>query len=329
MSVTVNPNLYAGKLDPTLYMAQIASAQDISLGLWHVREYFKDKLIFNPMDDSTPLQDASSCGLTPQGTTTIKNVVCELKHLGIYRQFCQDELVNTYFGGLMPQGVWNDQMPVEIVNKIVANITRKKALELQALRWIGDTNNANPALAFQDGILTQLRNLGAQPTTPNGYIQVTAAATIDATNVIAEMNKVINAMPVALITSQKLKLAVSPEIAQAYRQAVAASLPNATWGMNPANRTSSLSLGMFANQAIEVVIISSFAAVEGRTMVLANMSDDEEGNFLLATDALSDYSTFKEGFNQATIVQPKYEMGWMVRQGVAVKFPNQVVVYEP
>lgn len=329
MSITVNPNLYAGRLDTALYMAQITTAQDVAMNLFHIRQGHKDRMVFNPIGTSAPLQNAAGCALTPNGSTTIKNFVCELANMGVYVQLCKSDLIDTFWSGQMPQGVWNDQIPADVLNAIVSEIAQRKAVELQTLRWLGDTTSSTPALAFHDGILTQLRNLGAQPTTPNGYVQVTAAGSITTSNVVAEMQRVINAMPIELEHKPNLKLVVSPEIGRVYRQAISANLAAATWGLDRPNRTNSTSLGMFGMENIEVVVNTSFASVESRTMVLGRFEDSDAGNLILATDALSDFSTFKEGFNKATIAEELYDIMWKVRQGVAVKYPNEIVVYEP
>lgn len=331
--MTTNPNFYAGKFDPFLSHSQIVSADDVALKLWRIKQSFKDIALIKGWEQVTNLTAGTLCtNTTPQTGGNIADREIRLSTFSVNYTICKSDLVDDFYSEMMQAGAANDNIPPIVMETIMKQMTADVARHLAELRWVGDTASSTPSLALMDGILTKTR--AALPynavTNPTGYRAVAAATTIDATNVIGEINKVIDALPITMITKPNLKLLVSPEIGRAYRQAVANSVAFGTWNFANASMggVNGASLGFFANSNVEIIVINQFAVVEPKTMLLGRFDDTNDGNLLLFTDALADFSNLIIQDRGAILArEPFVDFVWTVRQGVDVRYYNEVVLY--
>jgi hypothetical protein len=161
---------------------------------------------------------SDSCTFGEQGTGALSEkevAVCPLK---INLEICQRTLESSYVANQMRSGsISADFLPAEFVGYVTEKLQEKMAADLETLVWQGDvslTGGTYP-VALCDGLLAIA---GAD----SDVIDV-SATTITASNVIAELQRVYDAIPDAIKFSPELRLYVSTNIASAYKQAVAAA----------------------------------------------------------------------------------------------------------
>jgi hypothetical protein len=141
--------------------------------------------------------------------------VCKLQ-LGT--DLCVYDLETSFVADWMKAGSNNaDFLPGAFSTHFYGELQRELSQKLEYLTWQGDTSGATSTyLDLCDGLLIKLRS-GSIPT--DQYI---AGTTITSTNVIAELKKVYDEIPVALRTKKAdILWFVAPNVADAYRLAVA------------------------------------------------------------------------------------------------------------
>lgn len=143
--------------------------------------------------------------------------------------------------------------------------------------WVG----ANATAGQFDGIMVQLTTDAALPAA-----QEVAGTTVDATNVIAELGKIVDAIPTRLYGQPDLKLYLSSNIVRAYVRALGGFGAS---GLG-ANGTNNLGTQWYSNGSL---------SFDGLPIFLANGMADNTGlasqttNLHFATGLMNDMNTVK------------------------------------
>ena len=120
----------------------------------------------------------------------------------------------------------NDNMPKDVETALLAEILGDTAEATDADIWQGDATTTG---SFDGFIPKRLIADGSVIKANNGITTLGAAVT--KANVVSEIEKVLNAIPVALRRKSDMILGVSPDIALAYQQAlISAGISNGLGG---------------------------------------------------------------------------------------------------
>ena len=155
------------------------------------------------------IQDAS-CDFNPQGTVTVSDVILAVKEFELARKLCKKDFLATWEG----EG-WdiNGELPQAIAEQMVMFLGKQVAKDVESNMWEG-TNAANSFAGY-----ATLASLA--PTLPAAQ-EVTGAA-VTSTNVLAELGKIVDAMPQSMIGNPDLAIYVSPIIYRAYARVLSTS----------------------------------------------------------------------------------------------------------
>jgi hypothetical protein len=176
----------------------------------------KIKLAFSDLGNI--LQD-EDCSFTPAGEGSLNQKTMEVCPLKVNLEYCATTFEANYLSLQLRAGSNNDEVvPASYAEFVVDYVAEKVAADLEITMFQGDSATASYPLNLCDGLVKQLT------TGDDQAIKVTATASaIVASNVIAELNRVLEAVPAEVRSEPNFKIFVSQEIAFAYKQAQAAT----------------------------------------------------------------------------------------------------------
>lgn len=267
MSLSVTSN-YAGKAAADIIAPAILSGKTLSGKYVKIYTGIKDK--FNiPVGTSTVAIQSYACESTPDGTFTLTEKVLDLKKGLVHVEACFDTLRTTFESENQQAGSANDVKPTASIQAwIEKDLKDKTALAIDQTIWRGSVVSG----ADFDGVVT-----GFYPALVASSTNIDVAGTsITASNVMAEIQKVVNAIPETEI--DKAYLYVTYAIARAY----IAALPLA----NPY---------MFSIKEADANLM--FQGIPMRIVNLPSnkMVATDPNNLIFGTDLESDFNSFKSG----------------------------------
>ena len=328
MAFNTSPNLWQGEYVQGVNSAAILGGDTIKAGLWRLVEGFEDKAIVKKFNYSSRLAAGNLCNATPGTASTMADLLIQLETFSISEQVCKYDFDNTNYAMYQNKGVFNKEIPREVLEAYIMDMAKTETTNLENIRWSGDVTSGNPVLAFQDGVIAQLVAAGTFiPATPASPTASQTAATV-----IAEINKVIAATPGNIRMQPNFKLIISPEVYVAYEAAISVStgVTLATWGMGmgSALQNEPIFVGFFAGTKVPMYIATGLSIAYPEVILAGNFSNDRMGNLIFATDAMSDQAGIVVQDRQLVFAnEPFVDITWSFRQGMAVARPEEVVLY--
>lgn len=209
-TISVNSN-YNGEVAGEIVGKAFKEADTIAKGLVTVLPNIPVKTSIRKIDYGNGRQDFS-CGFTPAGSVTLAEVVLEPKKIKNEAEICKEDFRNVWDTASMGFSAHNDNMPKDEEQALLVEILADTAQATDSDIWIGDATDDGHFDGFIPKFLLDATVIDvATPITP-------AKATI-----IAEIESVLDAVPIALRRKTDLKFIVSPDVALAYTQALVAS----------------------------------------------------------------------------------------------------------
>lgn len=159
------------------------------------------------------LLKASTCNFTAP-TDSLDAVDIDVCALSAMAQICQFDIEQSFLSLQMAQGSNGDFTVASFMNYYWNEMSLQIQEEVELIRWQGDTTSVDPVLSLCDGYL---KGLLADATVVD-----VANTTVNVSNVLAEMTKVVVALP-ARVQRRKseLRFFVSSNVATAYEIAAA------------------------------------------------------------------------------------------------------------
>lgn len=166
-----------------------------------------------------------TCGFNPTGSVTLSERELVPKKIKNEQEICKEDLRQIWSSATMGFSAHNDNMPADVETALLTEILGDTAEATDADIWQGDSANTGEF----DGFIKLFDADAAVIKANNGITPLGAA--VDKSNVVSEIEKVLNAVPVALRRKTDLIMGVSPDIALAYTQAlVSAGINNGLGG---------------------------------------------------------------------------------------------------
>ncbi len=239
----------------------------------------KDKVKVASLNLSNIVQ-AGACAFTPTGTVDLAQKTITVCDMMVNLQLCIKDFEQNYLSLKMRSGSSNSDIPQDFVTYLVDRIMKEISKQLEVTVWQGNPDGS-PVVGLCQGLLELFDN-DATVIDVNG-------TTLSASNIIAEISKVINAIPDAIVNDE-LILFVSPAAAKFYAQAQAAAATGQ--GLYYLDSKKMTFLGY------EIVAAPGMPT---NVMVMANAAE----NLVYATDLTNDESniTIK---NMDTVTLDKY-----------------------
>lgn len=217
LATTVNiTTTYAGEFAGEYIAAALLSASTIDDGGLTVKANIAYKEVLKKLATSAVVS-AASCDFTPTSTVTLTERIIQPIELQVNLQLCKYDFVNDWEAQQMGYGL-GQTLPPKFADFMIAHVAAEVAQNTEFCIWQGDTAAATNN-SF-DGFEKLIAASAAAGDIPAGQQVAAVAGGLDATNIIAEMSKVVDAIPAALYGKEDLFLYIGSAAAKFYVQAL-------------------------------------------------------------------------------------------------------------
>jgi len=200
---------YAGEFKKKIVAAALLSANTINNGGIEVKPGIKYKEVIKKLSTDAILKNAT-CDFDATSTVTLTEKVLEVKDLQVNLQLCKKDFHSDWLS--VEQGFSSfDVLPTSFQDFLVAHIAAKVAAKNETNIWSGVASNAGE----YNGFATLVALDAALPAA-----QEIAGTTVTASNVVAELGKIVDAIPASLYGNEMLHIYVSQNIYRAYVRAL-------------------------------------------------------------------------------------------------------------
>lgn len=260
---------YAGEFAGKYISAALLSASTIENGGIEVKPNVKYKEVIKKIATDAIVKDAT-CDFTATSTVTLTEKILQPEEFQVNLQLCRKDFHSDWEAVQMGYSAF-DNLPPSFADFLLAHVAAKVAEKTEQNIWRGVTANAGEF----NGLATLLSLDAALPTAN----EVTGT-TVTAANVVAELGKVVDAIPSALYGKEDLYLYVSQNIARAYVRALGGFGAS---GLG-ANGTNNMGTQWFNNGSLSFDGIKIFVAngLANNTAIAAQKSNLFFGTGLLA-----------------------------------------------
>jgi hypothetical protein len=175
----------------------------------------KIKLAYSDLGN---ILQADDCSFSATGEGTLNQKTMEVCDLKVNLEYCATTFEANYLSLQLRAGSNNEEvMPNSYADFVVDYVAEKVAADLEIVMFQGNTATASYPLSLCDGLVKQFQ-------ADSDVIDVAAtASTIGASNVIGELNRVLEAVPADVRQQANFKIFVSQQIAFAYKQSQAST----------------------------------------------------------------------------------------------------------
>jgi len=200
---------YAGEFAGKYISAALLSASTIENGGIEVMPNVKYKSVIQRVGTDGIVKDAT-CDFDATSTVTLTERIMQPEEFQVNLQLCKKDFHATWEAVSMGYSSF-DSLPPSFADFLISHVAAKVAEKTEQNIWRGVNANAGEFAGF-----TAL--LAADAALPSA--QEVAGTTVTAANVVAELGKVVDAIPAALYGKEDLYLYVSQNIARAYVRAL-------------------------------------------------------------------------------------------------------------
>ena len=263
---------YAGEFAGKYISASLLSGNTIANGLIEVKPNVKFKEVLKRVDLSGMIANAS-CDFTDAGTVALTERILEPKELQVNLELCKTPFQSDWEAISMGYSA-HDDLPKTFSDYFIGLMAGKIAEATENSIWSGSAG----AGSF-DGFATLL----TAATLPSG--QDIVGTTVDASNVIAELGKVVDAIPSSIVNNEDLFIYASNNVFRAYKRALGGFQANGQ-GANGVN-------GLGNNQDIDVQYFDGISIVVANGLADNKMVATLKSNLYFGTGLLADHNEIK------------------------------------
>ena len=206
MSVSLTTT-YAGEFSGKYIAAALLSADTLDKGLITVMPNVKFKSVIQKASTDDIVKDATCDFQTDAGTLTLTEAILEPKEFQVNLDICKKTLHSSWEAEQMGYSA-HDSLAPSFAEFVIAHVASKVADKTEKNIWSGATANSGEF----DGFTAKL--------TADATVVDVTGTTVTSANVIAELGKVVDAIPTAVYGQEDLTLYVSSNVARAYIRAL-------------------------------------------------------------------------------------------------------------
>jgi len=266
---------YNGEFAGEYIAAALLSGSTIENGLITVKPNVKHKEVLKKVSTDGILKDAS-CDFTATSTLTLTERVLNPKELQVNLQLCKKDFRGDWEAIQMGMSA-HDTLPPSFADFLIGHVAAKVAQKIEQNIWVGDESNSGEFNGFSE-IIAGDANLPAA--------QEIAGTTVTASNVIAQLGSIVDAIPSTLYGSEDLYIYVSQNIARAYVRALGGFSVAATSNSGVgAQGTQWWNGGALSFDGVKIAVANGLA---DNTAMAA-----EKSNLFFGTGLLSDHNLVK------------------------------------
>ena len=266
---------YAGEFKDKIIAAALLSSPTIDNGGIEIKPNIKYKEVIKKLATDAILKNAT-CDFDATSTVTLTERILQPEEFQVNLSLCKKDFHSDFLSAQQGYSAF-DVLPKTFADFLVAHVAAKVAAKNETNIWSGVTANAGEF----DGFATLLAADAALPTANE-----VAGTTVTSSNVVAELGKIVDAIPAALYTNDNLYIYVSQNIARAYVRALGGFGAS---GLG-ANGTNTMGTQWYNNGSLSFDGVKIFVANGmGTNRAIATTKD----NLYFGTGLLSDHSEVK------------------------------------
>ena len=271
---------YSGQFAGEYIAAALLSASTIDDGGLTVKANIAFKEVIKKLATGS-LVSPASCDFVPNSSVTLTERIIQPVELQVNLQLCKYDFVNDWESQQMGFGL-GQSLPPKFSDFMIAHVAAEVAQNTEFCIWQGDTAAASNN-SF-DGFEKLIAASVAAGDIPAG--QQVAAGVLSAANIIAELSKVVDAIPAALYGKEDLFLYIGSAAAKFYVQALGGFAAN---GLG-ANGVSNMGTQWWNNGSLTVNGVKIFVSpgLSANRMYAAQRS-----NLYFGTGLLNDTNSIK------------------------------------
>ena len=270
MSTTTSiSTTYAGEFAGKYIAAALLSAPTLEKGGITIMPNVKYKQVIKRVATDDIIRNAT-CDFDPTSTITLTEKILQPETFQVNLQLCKTDFRSDWDAIQMGYSAF-DVLPKSFADFLIAHAAEKVAAGMETSIWQG----VNATAGQFAGIMTQL---DVDASLPAG--QKIAGTTVDASNVIAQLGSIIDALPAALYGKEDLTLYVSSNIYRAYVRALGGFAASGVGANGFENRGTNQVLNDIYFDGVRVFLAPGMAA---NTALLAQTS-----NLYFATGLMND-----------------------------------------
>ena len=206
MSVSLT-STYAGEFSGKYIAAALLSASTLDSGAISILPNVKFKSVIQKGATDDIVKDASCDFVTNQGTLTLTEAVLQPEEFQVNLELCKKDLHSSWEAAQMGYSAFDNLAP-SFAEFVISHVAAKVADRTEKNIWSGATATSG-----------QFDGFTAKLTADSDVIDV-VGTTVTAANVIAELGKVVDAIPTSVYGQEDLTLYVSSNVARAYIRAL-------------------------------------------------------------------------------------------------------------
>ena len=200
---------YAGEHAGKWVSAALLSANTIENGGVEVKQNVKYREVISKLATGDLVTD-NSCDFTATSSITKTEVFLTPKELKINLELCKDKFRSDWEAIEMGYSAF-DVLPKTFQDYLLAHVVAKAAQKNEQNIWSGDGSTSGQFLGFVPALTVDAGLPAANEV---------AGTTVDAANVVAELGKIVDAIPAELYGNEDLRIYVSQNIYRAYVRAL-------------------------------------------------------------------------------------------------------------
>ena len=264
---------YAGQFANEYIAAALLSGATLNNGGITVKPNVKYKEVIKKVATDSNVIKNASCDFTDTATVTLTERILQPEEFQVNLELCKKDFRSDWEAAQMGMSTF-DSLPPSFADFLVAHVAGLVAEKTEQNIWSG----TNATAGEFDGFTALL--------TADSDVNDVVGTTVTAANVIAEMGKVVDAIPSALYGKEDLYLYVSQNVARAYVRALG-GFGASGLGANGTNNegTQWWNNGALSFDGVKIFVANGLA---DNTMVAA-----EKSNLFFGTGLLSDMNQVK------------------------------------
>ena len=299
---------YSGESAGKWVSAALLSAPTLANELITIMPNVKYKQVLHKLATDGLLKDAS-CDFTATSTVTLTERIITPKELQVNVQLCKSDFVDTYEALEMGYSA-HDVLPKSFADYLLAYMSEKVGAANEVAIWDGATGTSG---SF-DGFMTLLTADAALPAANE-----VAGATLSATNIVTELQKVITAIPAAVYGKDDLRIYVSQNAYKLYVQSLG--------GFGASGLGANGFDGKGNNQSFGDLMFDGIPLVVAEGLTANQMLAAEKSNLFFGTGLLSDQNEIKVIDTSETLGDKNVRIIMRMTAGVQYANVEDIVTY--
>lgn len=266
---------YNGEFAGQYISAALLSASTLENGGITVKPNIKFQEVIKTISTDDIVKDAS-CDFTATSTITLDERTLTPEFQQVNLQLCKKDFQNDWEAISMGFSA-HDTLPSNFSDFLISHVAAKVAQRTEQSIWVGDTSTSGQF----NGLSTQIA-LDANLPSANEI----SGTTVSASNVVAQLGSIVDAIPSTLYGSEDLNIYVSQNIARAYVRALGGFSVAATSNAGTDNKgTQWYGGGALSFDGVKLFVANGLA---DNTAIAA-----EKSNLYFGTGLLADHNEVK------------------------------------